>query len=163
MRIIHTFLLVLLALLPTVCLGQSKCPWFNEATASGVLGGAVTLTAKVGDHGAGFCLFSRQQGAAVHQLRVSVDIMKDIPKEFPTYLAQQCPAKRTPLRAIGNEAVMCSVEGNEEHAEKVVARVRERAFLVSVSSSLQDDSTLTQEMRREKANLVAEQIAGFLF
>jgi hypothetical protein len=162
MRIIHTLLPALLTLLPTICLGQSKCPWINEATASGVLGGAVTLTAKVADQGAGVCLFSRHQGTAVRQLRVSVDIMKDVPKEFPTYLAQ-CPPKSTPLRAIGNEAVMCSVESNEEHAEKVVGRIRDRAFVVSVSSSVQDDTTLTQEMRREKANQVAEQIAGFLF
>jgi hypothetical protein len=163
MKIIHTLLLALLVLLPTVCLGQSKCPWFNEATASGVLGGAVTLVAKVSDQGAGFCLFSRHEGTVVRQLRVSVDIMKEISKEFPTYLAQQCPAKRTPLRAIGNEAVMCSIEGNEEHAEKVAGRVRDRAFVVSVSSSAKDDATLTEEMRRERANLVAEQIAGFLF
>jgi hypothetical protein len=163
MRIAHTLLLGLLTLIPTVCAGQVKCPWINEATASGVLGGAVTLTAKVSDQSAGFCLFSRQQGTVIRQLRVSVDIMKDIPKEFPTYLAQQCPAKRTSLRAIGNEAVMCSVESNDEHAEKVVGRVRDRAFVVSVSSSAQDDTSLNQEMRREKANQMAEQIAGFLF
>jgi len=150
-------------LIPTVCVGQAKCPWINEATASGVLGGSVTLTAKVSDQGAGACLFSRHQGTAVRQLRISVDIMKDVLKEFPSYLAQYCPAKRTPLRAIGNEAVMCSVDTNDEHAEKVVGRVRDRAFVVSVSSSVQDDAKLTREMRREKANLVAEQIAGFLF
>jgi hypothetical protein len=163
MRSSHTLLLGLAMLLPTVCHGQAKCPWINEATARGILGGAVTVTIKVSDHGDGVCEFARPQGAAVHQLRISVDIMTDIPKQFPTYLAQ-CPPKSTPLRAIGNEAVMCSIQGNgDPYAEKVVGRVRDQAFVVSVSSSVRDNPSMTQEMRREKANLVAEQVAGILF
>ena len=146
-----------------MCHGQSKCPWINEATARGILGGAVTVTAKIGNRGDGVCEFSRQQGAVVRQLRISVDIMTDIPKQFPTYLAQ-CPPKSTPLRAIGNEAVMCSIQGKgDQYAESVVGRVRDQAFVVSVSSSVQNDPSMTQEMRREKANLVAEQVAGILF
>jgi hypothetical protein len=163
MRSSHTLLLGLAMLMPAVCRGQAKCPWINEATARGILGGAVTLTAKVSDHGDGFCEFSQQHRAVVHQLRVSVDIMTDIPKQFPTYLAQ-CPPNSTPLRAIGNEAVMCSIQGKEDQpAERVVGRVRDQAFVVSVSSSVQDDPSMTQEKRREKANLVAEQVAGILF
>ncbi len=162
MRSFHVFLLSL-AFMPAVCHAQAKCPWINEATARGVVGGAVTVTVKVNDQGAGVCEFSRQQGAAVHQLRISVDIMTDIPKQFPSYLAQ-CPPKSAPLRAIGNEAVMCSIEGKEDkYAESVVGRVRNQAFAVSVSSSVQDDPSMTQEMRREKANLMAEQVAGILF
>ena len=89
--------------------------------------------------------------------------MTDIPKQFPTYLAQ-CPPKSPPLRAIGNEAVVCSIQGKgEPSSERVVGRVRDQAFVVSVSSSVQDDPAMTQEMRREKANLVAEQVAGILF
>jgi hypothetical protein len=163
MRSSRTLLLGLAMLAPTVCHGQTKCPWINEATARGILGGPVTLTAKVSDQGAGVCEYSRQQGAVVHRLRVSVDIMTDIPKQFPTYLAQ-CPPKSPPLRAIGNEAVMCSIQGKgEPSSERVVGRVRDQAFVVSVSSSVQDDPSMTQEMRREKANLVAEQVAGILF
>src|SRR5271168_132324 len=163
MRNSHTLLLGLAMLLPTVCHGQAKCPWINEATARGILGGAVTATVNVSDHGDGVCEFSRRQGAVVRQLRVSVDIMTDIPKQFPTYLAQ-CPPKSTPLRAIGNEAVMCSIQGNgDQYAERVVGRVRDQAFVVSVSSSVRDDPSMTQAMRREKANLVAEQVAGILF
>src|SRR5271156_211432 len=115
MRSSHTLMFGLAMLLPTVCHGQAKCPWINEATARGILGGAVTLTAKVSDHGDGVCEFSRQQGALVHQLRVSVDIMTDIPKQFPTYLAQ-CPPKSVPLRAIGNEAVMCSMQSKPDQS-----------------------------------------------
>jgi hypothetical protein len=159
----RTLLLALAMLAPTLCHGQTKCPWINEATARGILGGPVTLTAKVRDQGDGVCEYSRQQGDVVHKLRISVDIMTDIHKQFPTYLAQ-CPPKSTPLRAIGNEAVMCSIQGKgDEYAEKVVGRVRDEAFVVSVSSSVQDDPTMTREMRREKTNVMAEQVAGILF
>jgi hypothetical protein len=163
MRISQTFLLALSVVMPTLCHAQAKCPWINEATARGVLGGDVTLAAKVNDRGEGFCEYSRQQGAVVRQLRIAVNIMTDIPKQFPTYLAQ-CPPKSNPLRAIGNEAVTCSTEGKgHTSAEVVVGRVREQAFVVSLSSSLQDDPSMTQEMRRQKVNLVAEEVAGILF
>jgi hypothetical protein len=150
-------------LAPTACHAQAKCPWINEATAQGIVGGAVTATVKVSEHGSGICTFSRRQGAAVHELRISVNFMTDIPKQFPLYLAQ-CPPKSTPLRAIGNEAVTCSNQGQaEQYAEMVVGRVRDQAFVVSVSSSVKDDPSMTPESRREKANLVAEQIAGNIF
>lgn len=158
-----TVLLGLAMLLPAVCHGQTKCPWMNEATARGILGGPVTANATISDQGAGVCKFSRQQGSQAYELRISVDIMTDVSKQFPTYLAQ-CPPKSSPLRAIGNEAVTCSAESKAEpYAELVVSRVRNQAFVVSVSSSLQDDPSMTQKMRRDKANLAAEQVAGILF
>jgi hypothetical protein len=162
MRSSHT-LLLMLALMPGVCPAQAKCPWINEATARGILGGAVTANIKVNDQGAGVCEFSRQHEAAVHQLRIAVDILTDIPKQFPAYLAQ-CPPKSVPLRAIGNEAVMCSMQSKpDQYAEMVVGRVRNQAFVVRVSSSILNDPSMTQEMCREKTNLVAEQVAGILF
>jgi hypothetical protein len=177
MRRHHTLLLALAIFIPAVCHGQTKCPWINEATARGILGGAVnvSVTTNVSHPGDGVCKFSRQQGTAVYELRISVGIMTDIPKQFPTYLAQ-CPPKSTPLRAIGNEAVMCSsdakpdakpganpVTKDDPFAEKVVGRVRNQAFVVSVSSTLQNGPAMTLEMRRDKANLIAEQVAGILF
>lgn len=163
MRISPTLLAGLVIVMPGVCHAQAKCPWINEATARGILGGDVTLTAKVSDRGEGICEYSRQQGAVVRQLRVAVNIMTDIPKQFPTYLAQ-CPPKSNPLRAIGNEAVACSSAGKgRASAEMVVGRVRDQAFVVSLSSSLKDDPSMTEEMRRQKVNLVAEQVAGILF
>jgi hypothetical protein len=135
----------------------------NEATASGILGGHVTTTATVNDQGAGVCKFSSHQGPAVRELLISVAIMTDIPKQFPTYLAQ-CPPNSAPLHAVGNMSVMCGVQGKDnQFIEKVVGRVRNQAFVVSVSSTVQDDPSMTQDMRREKANRVAEQVAGILF
>jgi hypothetical protein len=156
-------LLGLAMLMPAVCHAQAMCPWINGATARGIVGGAVAATVKISEHGFGICNFSRQQKAAVHELRISVNLMTDVPKQFPIYLAQ-CPPKSTPLPAIGNEAVMCSIQGKgDEYAEIVVGRVRDQAFVVSVSSSIQNDPSMTQETRRERASLVAEQVAGILF
>ena len=165
MRISPKFFLALALFAPAASHGQAKCPWLNEATARGILGGpvTVTVTVKLGDQAAGVCKFSRQQGTAVHELRISVDPMTDIPKQFPTHL-EQCPPKSPPLPATGNEAVTCSIHTKENHyTELVVGRVRSQAFVVSVSSTVQDDPSLTQEERREKANQIAEQVAGILF
>ena len=163
MRSSRTLLFGLAMLLPTICHGQPKCPWINEATAGGILGGGVTVTANVSDQGDGVCEFTRPQEAVVHQLRISVSVMTDIARQFLTYLAQ-CPPNSTPLRAIGNEAVTCSVLGKAGgYAEQVIGRVRDQAFIVTVSSSVRNDPSMTQEMCREKANLVAEQVAGILF
>jgi len=148
---------------PAICQAQTKCPWLNEATARGILGGDVTLTVKLDDQGAGVCKFTRQQGAATHELRISVDLMTDIAKQFPVHLAQ-CPPKSPPLPATGNEAVICTTHTKENHyAEMVVGRVRNQAFVVSLSSTVQDDSSMTQQERRDKANQIAEQVAGILF
>jgi hypothetical protein len=156
-------LLGLAMLMPAVCHAQATCPWINAATAQGIVGGAVTATVKISEHGFGICNFSRQQKAAVHELRISVNSMTDVPKQFPIYLAQ-CPPKSTPLPTIGNEAVMCSIQGKgDEYVEMVVGRVRDRAFVVSVSSSIQNDPSMTPETRRGRVALVAEQVAGILF
>lgn len=163
MRILHVLLFGLAMLLPTVVHGQTKCPWMNEATARGILGGPVALAVDLNDHGDGVCDFSRQHGTAIRHLRISVFSMTDISKEFPSYLAQ-CPPKSPALRAIGNEAVFCTTQGTGvPHAEKVVGRVRAQAFVVDVSSTVQDDPSMPQEMRRDKANLAAELVAGILF
>ena len=162
----RTFPILLLSLAlstPTICHAQTKCPWLNEATARGILSGPVTVTVKLDDQGAGVCKFTRQQGAAIHELRISVDLMADISKQFPAHLAQ-CPPKSPALPATGNEAVTCTTHTKENHyAELVVGRVRNQAFVVSISSTVQDDSSMTQKMRREKSNQIAEQVAGILF
>jgi hypothetical protein len=163
MRTVHKTLLGLALLLPTISHAQAKCPWLTEPTARGVLGGAlkatITLTAK---HG-GVCEFSRQQGPMLLELRISVEIMTDIPKQFPAHLAQ-CPPNSQPVRAIGNEAVTCSVQDQTgATVEKIVSRVRDQAFVVTLSSSAQNDPMMTPQQRSEKAHLVAEQVAGILF
>jgi hypothetical protein len=163
MRFAYPLFLGLTMLIPGVCSAQSKCPWINEPTARGILGGAVSVTVNVKGPGDGNCEFTRQEGTVRRELSILVITMTDIPRQFATYAAQ-CAPKSTPLRAIGNKAVLCSVQTHANtYAEKIVGRVREQAFIVAVSSSLQDDASFPQKMRREKAELVAEQVAGTLF
>jgi hypothetical protein len=163
MRTCQLLLLGLTWLIPTASLAQVKCPWLTEATARGILGGTVTVQVNLKDGRNGVCNFARQQGAVAVELRIAVNVMSNIPRQFPTYVAQ-CPAKSASLPAIGNEAVICSVEdkGNG-YAEKVVGRVRDQAFVVSVNATTSDDPAMTQKMRREKTQLAAEQVAGILF
>jgi hypothetical protein len=156
-------LLVLTLLLPCLCHAQTKCPWLNQATASGYLGGDVTLSANVNNQAAGACKFTRSPGNLRIQLRISVSILADVPKQFPPYRAQ-CPPNSAPLNAVGNEAVTCSLKSKEEpNAECVVGRVRNQAFTVCLSSSAPDDPLMPQSSRRQNANLIAEQVAGILF
>jgi hypothetical protein len=162
MRSSHALLLGLTMLVSTPCHGQAKCPWINEATARGILGGDVSMTVKLAERGGGGCEFSRSAGKANLQLSISIYIMTDVPAQFSKYL-EQCPSKSAPLRAIGNEAVICSLSKGDKYIERVVSRVRDQAFVVSVGSSAADDPSMTQEMRRKKANLIAEQVAGILF
>jgi hypothetical protein len=145
-----------------MCRAQSKCPWINEATAQGILGGAVTMKTNIKTNREGACEFLRRQGSVVYGLHISVHIMADITKQFPAYIAQ-CGPKPTPLPTIGNQAVRCNIQRKGQYTESVVGRVRDQAFIVSVSSSVQNDPLMTQETRREKVNLLAEQVAGILF
>jgi hypothetical protein len=162
MRNLRKFWLGMMMFVPSVCHGQAKCPWIDEATARGILGAAVTAKVNIKDTSYGGCEFSRQEGEVRRQLSVVVIVMTDIRKQFSTYVTQ-CESKATPLRKIGDEAIMCSIQTHTNlYAEKVVGRVRDRAFNVSVASGVQDDPSMTQETRREKVQLAAEQVAGVL-
>ncbi|HUN62583.1 MAG TPA: hypothetical protein VMU53_11360 [Candidatus Sulfotelmatobacter sp.] len=162
MRISHILLLGLPWLIPTFSPAQEKCPWLTEATARGILGGAITVQVNLKDARNGVCDFARHLGPVVVELQIAVNLMTDIPRQFPTYVAQ-CPAKSAALPAIGNAAVICSVQDKRRYAEKIVGRVRDQAFVVSVDATGPDDPAMTQKIRREKAQLVAEQVAGTLF
>ena len=85
--------------------------------------------------------------------------MKDIPAAFPAFRAR-CGTTGQPVRAIGNEAEVCETPAaGRGTAEQVVGRVRERAFVVSISAGAGAD----QATLRETTLRVAEQVAGFLF
>lgn len=148
--------------LPTTCLAGESCPWLNSATAAGVLGGAVNATiAHAGKNADDVtCDFVRHAGSGAYRLRIEVHTM-GAPRQGSASFAAQCRTNAAPLRAIGNEAMACSADGkNGEIAEEVVGRVRDRTFLVRVSTN---DSPAQRRVLREKAQNVAEQVAGALF
>jgi hypothetical protein len=152
---------VLLLAPPAMAGAAERCPWLNAATAGGVLGGAVTEVtverAKSGDDAS--CGFVRHDGAAVSELRIETETMRDPARDFAAYAAARCHSTAMPLKAIGNQAVACSGEGGDGRiAELVVGRVRDRAFLVRIGAIAASPDVL-----REKARKVAEQVAGILF
>jgi hypothetical protein len=155
--------------MPAKCQTNERCPWLNTATAAGALNGPVTFTVTHAgeDKQDAACEFVHQESAVVSQLRIEVQTMKDPASEFASYSAK-CGQDAIPLRAIGNEAKVCSLHQQNEFSEQVVGRVRERAFLVSVTlnATAPETSELRDKLRdelREKTEKIAEQVAGFLF
>ena len=146
---------------PAMCKASENCPWLNAATAAGALNGAVTFTVTRSgeDKPDASCEFVHQDGYVLTSLQIEVQTMKDPSREFAAYWAK-CGQHATPLRAIGNEAQVCSLRKKNQYSEQVVSRVRERAFLVRVSSN---GSTPEPALLRDKTQKIAEQVAGFLF
>ncbi len=153
--VMERVILLLVICIPGVHAADQTCPWLNAATAGGVLEGPVHDTViKDGENAT--CEFARQNSA--DKLRIEVVTISASRGELAAYKAQ-CVTPLTPLKAIGNEAVVCDIGTKSGGvAEQVAGRVRKRAFLVSVTSA-----TFSRESLREKATKVAEQIAGNLF
>lgn len=169
--------------LPAECHAQAKCPWLNAATAAGVLGGEVQMavTAPV-DPGTGkgigaasysdevrmdrfdvSCDFSRKAESSVFTLNISVKTMADSAKDFASFLAL-CTGSTVPLRGIGNEAVQCVSKDNSYPGyEQVIARVRDRAFVLTVSRAVKATVAASENGLRDDTRNTAEQVAGSLF
>ncbi len=139
--------------LPSLAGAAETCPWLNAATAGGFLGSQVThLTvthAQANDDAR--CEFMSHDGSLV----IEVKTMPSPAKDFQSYAAR-CHSAAVPLKAIGNEALAC----NDAGAEQVVARVRDRAFVVRISTN---DRSPQPAALRDKARKIAEQVAGILF
>src|SRR5580704_2824899 len=155
------------------CFAKGMCPWINEATASGFLHGDVTMTVTHTSTGAdkaaaatatgtsvtvgdATCEFVRHDTAGVTKLRIEVVTMSDVAASYPAFRGR-CGTDGQPVRAIGNEAVVCGMTGPATAhggvGEQVVSRVRERAFVVSISAGAGTD----QATLRETTLRVAEQ------
>lgn len=176
---------------PALCQAQQSCPWLNAATAGGILGGEVTMTVfdahanalsaqtanEVSNSGplsanpssANYssddmndvnCAFVRRGGTGIAELRIGVRVVNESKKEFAAD-SKHCGVNATPLKAIGNEAVVC--DGNvksRDRVEKIFGRVRNQVFFIRIDTS---DSSLTETLLREKTRMVAEEVAGNLF
>jgi hypothetical protein len=170
---------------PRDCRAEAKCPWLNAATAGGLLGGDVQMTVsapvdaamdKSASKSPGMysdsvrmdrfdvsCEFSRTVDSGTYTLRIAVKTMGDPAKDFASYLAQ-CGGTTRPLKAIGNEAVQClAANGSAPDEEKVIARVRERAFVLTVSRTGIKPLAANADLLRDDTRNIAEQVAGSLF
>lgn len=160
------------------CGAKEMCPWINDATAAGFLRGDVTTTVTHSSSGAdkaaaaaatatgtsvtigdATCEFVRRDASGVTRLRIEVVTMSDMTATFPGFRTR-CGTGGQPVRAIGNEAEVCeTAAAGHGVAQRVVGRVRERAFVISISAGAGTD----QATLRDTALRVAEQVAGFLF
>jgi hypothetical protein len=140
---------------------QERCPWLNAATAAGALDASVTMTVShpTGKPTDAVCEFTHKQGSDSRQLRVSVEVMPDPAASFASYLAR-CGADATPLKAIGNEAVLCDITVKNALAEQVVGRVRDQAFIIFIRSN---DKSIADTTLRDRARRIAEIVSGNLF
>ena len=136
---------------------ENPCPWMNAATAAGFLGGEVSLTSTIKKpkevvdrpQETGNCEFARISTPST-KLRIEVAIMEHSPREdFAGYL-DKCRSNVKALKAIGNEAVVCTWDV----AARVVGRVRDQAFVITLTAP---------DVNPEKIRKAAEIVAGNLF
>lgn len=142
--------------------GSDVCPWLNNPTASGVLGGATTLSVtKAGDDTTA-CSFRHQEssGKADLEITVSTTDIRQTDKNTETHTLP-CRVAVVPLRAVGNWAVLCASDRENARTAKVVGQVRDHRFTVAITNG-KNMKTSGDELA-EKAKLIAEQVAGALF
>jgi hypothetical protein len=151
------------AALPAVGQAPAACPWINLATASGVLGGEASLSLTTQSPTNTSCTFEYKSGDEIRTLSVQVIGMVDPSKEYTTYKAL-CDRDATPMRAIGNEALLCPAAGLASgHGLRVVGRVRTNAFILTLSTTAKSSPVMTQQAMEGKIGFVAELVSGNLF
>ncbi len=149
---------------PTSARAANNCPWLNEATASGLLGGDAvgTYTDASGTQPA-ICTFTQQAPGITRTLRLTVEIAPDPPARLAA-AERACGADTAPLNAIGNEAVFCAMDDRKgKLGERAVGRVRDQVFIITLNSSAKDDTILTRDVLKMRIYTAAEQISGNLF
>jgi len=161
-------LLACISATAAVAHGQdAHCAWLNNATASGVLNGPVTLeleTAPAPDQAdRAICVFTNAKSAKDYSaLRIVVQPLKDVDKAVASH-ESLCTSPAAAIKAIGNEAIGCAADVGYSRGEQVIGRVRDRLFIVTVSSTIAQDPAMTRQLLRDKAKMIAEQVAGALF
>jgi hypothetical protein len=152
-----------LLFLAASCKAQAHCAWLNDATASGVLNGPVSLDLESAPDDENICVFTNLKTAKDYStLRIMVQPLKDVNNAVVSHKSL-CTSAPVALKAIGNEAISCSADVGYSRGEQVIGRVRDRLFIVTVSSTIAQDPSATRRLLQEKARTIAEQIAGALF
>jgi hypothetical protein len=142
----------------------NNCTWINEATASGLLGGDAKgdFAAAAGNTPA-VCNFVEQGAGHTRTLRIAVEIAAD-PHARLGEIAKACGTGAAPLKAIGNEALVCTAdEGKNRMGERAIGRVRDQVFTITISTTLKDDRILTRDALKTRIYTAAEQVSGNLF
>jgi hypothetical protein len=163
MRKLNWIVFFELLFLAMSCKAQAHCAWLNDATASGFLNGPVTLDLESAPDDQSICVFTNLKTAKDYStLRIMVQPLQDVNYAIASHKSL-CTSAPVALKAIGNEAVSCSADVGYSRGEQVIGRVRDRLFIVTVSSTIAQDPSATRQQLQEKARTIAEQIAGALF
>ena len=165
LRVASSALLGLLLIwLPVTAHAKNNCPWINEATASGLLGGDATGDfAEAAPGQPAVCTFTQQSDGVTRTLRLTVEVAAD-PEARLKAVAQSCGSDALPLKAIGNSATVCSADERKGLlGERVVGRVRDQVFTITFKTTLKGDPTMTRDALKAHIYTAAEQVAGNLF
>ena len=151
-----------LVLMPTAGHAEQTCAWMNAATAGGFLEGTVTSTVTPTSKTTNdmTCEFVRQEDKVVSKLRIEVVTVAN-PQDTFASDAAHCGKDPAPIKAVGNEAIVCTrKEKHHETTEHLVGRVRDRIFLLDITSNAPhpDEAAL-----RDTAGKISQQVAGILF
>lgn len=168
LRVLRVLALAAIALcaaaIPNPAKAANTCPWMNEATASGMLGGNAVgeFTAATSGQPA-VCTFTQQDNGVTRILRITVEVVPDAHAQFLS-MSASCDAEQSPLKAIGNEAMACATDLHKKSAsERAFGRVRDQVFTITFATSIKNDPVLTPELLRAHVYTAAEQVAGNLF
>jgi hypothetical protein len=137
---------------------SQTCPVMNAATAAGALGGEVQATMTRSDKDASYtCRFTR----AGSELTIEIGTLAT-PGQFARFADNACQGGRdiAPLKAIGNQTIVCSLGMNHEVVEKAVGRVRNQTFIIRFGAA---DNAADTKSVRSKTTALAELVAGNLF
>ncbi len=131
---------------------QPVCRWLTEGSAATLLGGPVTVSARLLPSGEGSCAFSRQQGTSFYLLEITV----------ANSALAACPPGSQKLSGIGNEAVECkSTRSSGETIDVVSSRVRAVYFTTGLTVRGKNTSAVPTS-KQSVVQQVAEQVAGNL-
>lgn len=157
-------MLAILVPLPGLSQVGKGCPWLNIATATSVLkSDEKSPTASLVQGSPGLCSFDYRDAMASRELRITVEQAQD-PDQVMKAREGPCRSSASPLQAIGNEAVSCTVSGEgSTSGELIIGRVRDQIFTVRLTTDGRNDPAMVTEAIEDKAHSIAEQIAGALF
>jgi hypothetical protein len=149
---------------PNLSHAANNCPWINETTAGGLLGGDATGSfSPPSPSQPAVCTFVQNTEGGTHTLRIAVEQTPDFLARLESEI-KACSTEPAPLTAIGNEARMCDADGNKKLlAERVVGRVRDQVFTITISSTVKHDLSLNRDVLKARIYTAAEQVAGNLF
>lgn len=150
-----------LLMLATTAAAQDRCPWLNNATASGVLTEPAEVRVRQTAGGGTACVFFTHVPASPTLSVVVIGV--DAAKSVAMFDRRRCTSPMVHLKGVGNEAVACSIETGHAAEERVTGRVRDKRFTVYINVSAGGDQPFDRNVLQQQAENIAEQVAGALF